>query len=50
MLTMYEVKLHMKCSRDLKSRSLRDQRILVARYVNYLNMDPERLKATPKYI
>jgi len=33
MLTMYEVKLHMKCSRDLKSKSLRDQRILLLRFV-----------------
>ena len=30
-LTMCKVKLHTKCSRDLKSRSLRDQRILVLR-------------------
>ena len=30
---MYEVKLHTKCSRHLKSRSLRDQRILVLRYL-----------------
>ena len=32
MVTMSEVKLLTKCSRNLKSRSLRDQRILVLRY------------------
>mgnify|MGYP006964540160 CR=1 FL=1 len=48
MFTMYKVKLHMKCSFDLKSMSLCDQLIISSITLHsYLKIEPNWLKATP---